>query len=322
MDWNDLRYLLALRDQGSLSAAARYLRVNQATVGRRLTALQKDVGVPLVERSSQGMRLTPAGEQAVLAARRMEETTATLERQLAGAEPKVAGAVRITAPDTVASQVLAPHLPELRERHPELRLELLASARAVNLSRQEADVAVRLFRPREPTLAVRRLGTLAFALYASPEYVRRHGRPHPDSLREHVLLGDDDSVAGTPEKQWLEEVGQGAHFALRSNSRYAQLAAARAGAGVALLPCYLADAEPGLVRLCEPEVVPPREAWLVVHQDLQRVLRVRAVIDFVGEIFTREKHRLRGERPVPERRPSSPKASAKKPLRQRAEGAE
>jgi DNA-binding transcriptional LysR family regulator len=298
MDWNDLRYLLALRDQGSLSAAARYLRVNQATVGRRLTALQRDVGVPLVERTSQGMRLTPAGEQAVLTARRIEEATATLERQLAGAEPRVAGAVRITAPDTLASQLLAHHLPELRERYPELRLELSASARAVNLSRQEADVAVRLFRPVEPTLAVRRLGMLAFALYASPEYVRQHGRPRPDSLREHVLLGDDDSVAGTPEKQWLEEVGRGASFALRSNSRYVQLAAARAGAGVALLPCYLADGEQGLVRLCEPDVVPPREAWLVVHQDLQRVPRVRAAIGFVGEIFTREKPRLRGERPA------------------------
>ncbi len=302
MDWNDLRYLLALRDKGSLSAAARYLRVNQATVGRRLTALQRDVGVPLVERSSQGMRLTPAGEQAVMTARRIEEATATLERQLAGTEPRVAGTVRVTAPDTVASQLLAPQLPSLRERYPELRLELSASARAVNLSRQEADVAVRLFRPVEPTLAVRRLGTLAFALYASPEYVRQHGRPSPDTLREHVLLGDDDSVAGTPEKQWLEEVGRGARFALRSNSRYAQLAAARAGAGVALLPCYLADGEQGLVRLCEPEAVPPREAWLVVHQDLQRVPRVRAVIGFVGEVFTREKSRLRGERPVPKSR--------------------
>jgi DNA-binding transcriptional LysR family regulator len=298
MDWNDLRYLLALRDKGSLSAAARYLRVNQATVGRRLTALQRDVGVALVERSSQGMKLTPAGEQAVLTARRIEEATATLERQLAGTEPQVAGTVRVTAPDTLASQLLAPQLPALRERYPELRLELSASARAVNLSRQEADVAVRLFRPVEPTLAVRRLGILAFALYASPEYVRQHGRPRPDSLREHVLLGDDESVAGTPEKQWLEEMGRGARFALRSNSRYALLAAARAGAGVALLPCYLADGEQGLVRLCEPDAVPPREAWLVVHQDLQRVPRVRAVIGFVGEVFTREKPRLRGERPA------------------------
>jgi DNA-binding transcriptional LysR family regulator len=302
MDWNDLRYLLALREQGSLSAAARYLRVNQATVGRRLAALQRDVGVPLMERSSQGMRLTSAGEQAVLAARRIEETTASLERQLAGAEPRIAGVVRVTAPDTVASQLLAPHLPELRARHPELRLELAASARAVNLSRQEADVAVRLFRPREPTLAVRRLGTLAFALYASPEYVRQHGRPRPDSLREHVLVGDDDSVTGTPEKQWLEEGRQGARFALRSNSRYVQLAAARSGAGVAVLPCYLVDSGQGLIRLCEPDVVPSREAWLVVHQDLQRVARVRAVLDFVAEVFNREKARLRGEQPVPRKR--------------------
>jgi DNA-binding transcriptional LysR family regulator len=93
---------------------------------------------------------------------------------------------------------------------------------------------------------------------------------------------------------------------LRSNSRYAQLAAALAGAGVALLPCYLADSEPGLLRLCEPEAVPTREAWLVVHQDLQRVPRVRAVLDFVAEVFTRQKHRLRGAQKAPARKPREP----------------
>ncbi|MDY7227163.1 LysR family transcriptional regulator [Hyalangium rubrum] len=298
MNWDDLRYLLALSEHGSLSAAGRHLRVDQATVGRRLAALQRAVGIPLVERSSQGMRLTAAGEQAVLTARRIEDTTAALARQLAEAEPRVAGTVRVTAPDTVASQLLAPNLALLRERHPELQVELLASSRAVNLARQEADVAVRLFRPLEPTLAVRRLGTLAFALYASPDYVRRRGRPRLDALREHVLVTDDASVPGTAEKQWLEEVGQGASVALRSNTRYALLTAARAGVGLALLPCYLGDTEPGLLRVCPPEKVPPREAWLVVHQDLQRVPRVRAVIDFLGEVFTREVPRLRGDKPA------------------------
>ncbi len=296
MDWNDLRYLLAVHEGGSLAAAARKLRVDAATVGRRLTALERAVGVRLLEKAPGGMRLTVAGEQAVQAARHIDETATTLERQLAGADVHVSGTVRVTAPETVVSHVLSPHLPAWRERHPALRLELLAATQVLNLSRREADVAVRLFRPQEPTLTVRKLGELSFALYGARAYVRQHGRPRLEALREHVLLGYDDSLAQTPERQWLERMGAGALFALRSNSRYALLEAARQGLGLTVLPCYLADGVPGLMRLCAVDALPTREAWLAVHPDLQHAPRVRATIDLLVEAFQREAPRLRGER--------------------------
>ncbi len=297
MDWNDLRYLLAVYEGGSLAAAARKLRVDAATVGRRLAALERSVGVRLLEKAPGGMRLTVSGEQAVQAARHIDETATTLERQLAGADVQVSGSVRVTAPETVVSHVLAPHLPAWRERYPALRLELLAATQVLNLSRREADVAVRLFRPQEPTLVVRKLGELSFALYGSRAYVRQHGRPRLEALREHVLLGYDDSLAQTPEKQWLERAGDGALFVLRSNSRYALLEAARKGLGLTVLPCYLADGVSGLVRLSRLDDLPRREAWLAVHPDLQHAPRVRATIDLLVEVFQREGARLRGERP-------------------------
>jgi DNA-binding transcriptional LysR family regulator len=297
VDWNDLRYLLAVHEGGSLASAARKLRVDAATVGRRLAALERAVGVRLLEKAPGGMRLTAAGEQAVEAARHIDDTATTLERQLAGADVQVSGSVRVTAPETVVSHVLAPHLPAWRERHPALRLELLAATQVLNLSRREADLAVRLFRPQEPALTVRKLGDLSFALYGSKAYVRKHGRPKLESLREHVLLGYDDSLSQTPEQQWLERAGNGALFALRSNSRYVLLEAARQGLGLTVLPCYLADAVPDLARLSPVDALPTREAWLVVHPDLQHAARVRAAIDLLVEAFQREAPRLRGERP-------------------------
>ncbi len=294
MDWNDLRYLLAVHEGGSLASAARKLRVDAATVGRRLAALEQAVGVRLLEKAPGGMRLTVAGEQAVDAARRIDDTATTLERQLAGADVQVSGSVRVTAPETVVSHVLAPHLPGWRERHPALCLELLAATQVLNLSRREADVAVRLFRPQEPTLTVRKLGDVALSLYGSRGYVKRHGRPKLEALREHVLLGYDDSLAQTPEQQWLERAGEGALFAVRSNSRYALLEAARKGVGLTVLPCYLADGVTDLLRLSPVDALPTREAWLAVHPDLQHAPRVRATIDLLVESFQREAPRLRG----------------------------
>ncbi|MBJ6760098.1 LysR family transcriptional regulator [Myxococcaceae bacterium JPH2] len=303
MDWNDLRYLLAVHTGGSLAAAGRALRVDAATVGRRLAALERDVGVALLEKAPGGMRLTPAGEQALEAAQLIDDAATALERQLSGTSSQVSGTVRITAPETIVSHVLAPHLPAWRKAHPALHLELLAATQVLNLSRREADVAVRLFRPpAEPALVTRKLGTFACALYASRGYVREHGRARPETLREHILLGHDASLAHTPEQQWLQRLGAGAFFAMRSNNRYALLEATRAGVGVTVLPCYLADGHDDLVRLCAPEVAPEREAWLALHPDLQRAPRVRAAIDFLVDAFTRARPRLRGDVASPRRR--------------------
>jgi len=294
VDWNDLRFLLAVHEGGSVSAAARRLRADQATVSRRLQALQRAVGARLLERTAKGTRLTGAGARALETARSFADAADALERELAGADRRLSGTVRITAPWAIASRLLAPPLAAFHQAHPSLQLELIAATQALNLSRREAELAVRMFRPEEPSLAVRRLGRMAIALYASGEYVRRRGRPSPSSLAGHTLVGQDASQ-GEAERRWMERAAPRTPPVLLSNSREVLLHAVRGGLGVATLPCYLADAERDLVRLSGPILELEREIWLVVHRDLQRAPRVRAGIDFLVGALEAAASRLRGK---------------------------
>lgn len=291
LDWSDLRYLLAAAQTGSFAAAARRLRVDQATVGRRLRALQDAAGTPLLERTRGALTLSAAGRRALHAAEAMDEAALALERTLDASRPEVAGVLRITATDALASRVIAPRLPELTSRHPGLTVELDVSNQRMSLSRREADVAVRLARPVEAAVAARRGGTLGFALYASRAYLRARGRPDA-TLRDHALLGYDRGLAGASSAlRWVDELRAG-RVVLRSNTALSLLAATSAGLGVAALPCFLGDAEPGLVRVA-PEVR-TREIWLAVHGDLRRSARARVALDFLAGVFAAERVRLGG----------------------------
>lgn len=293
-DWDDLRYLLAAEQTGSFAAAARRLRVDQATVGRRLRALHEALGVPLLERTPGRLSLTEAGRRALRAAQDMDQAALHLERTVESGVPEVAGLLRITATDTLASRILAPRLVELTSRHPGLIVELHGSNQTMSLSRREADLAVRLFRPVEPAVAARRVGTLAFGLYASRGYLRRRGRPDA-TLRGHDLLGYDRPLAASSEAlSWIDELA-GARVVLRSNGALSVLAATSAGLGVGLLPCFLADREPGLARAL-PQLR-TREIWLAVHGDLRRSARTRVGLDFVAGVLSDEGPRLRGDVP-------------------------
>ncbi len=299
LDWNDLRFLLAAARGGSFASAARRLRVDQATVGRRLRALQAAVGVPLWERTPGHLSLTTAGQRALRAAEQMDEAALHLERTSDATQPVVEGVLRIATTDAVATHLIAPRLRELLGRHPALQVELVASNQVANLARREADLAVRLFRPREPALVARRVGTLSFGLYASDDYLRSHGRPRDARLPGHDLLGFERTVARGPgPASWLEELA--GRVALRASSATAVLAATRESLGVGLLPCFIADPVPGLSR-----VVPAlrsSEIWLTVHGDLRTSARTRAGMTFLTELFREAGPALKGdgERP-PER---------------------
>lgn len=293
-DWDDLRYLLAAEQTGSFAAAARRLRVDQATVGRRLRALQEAIGVPLLERTPGRLSLTEAGRRALHAAQEMDRAALHLERTVEAGIPAVAGLLRITATEALASRVLAPRFAELTSRHPGLTVELLGSNQTMSLSRREADVAVRLYRPVEPAVAARRVGTLGFALYAARDYIRRRGRPDP-MLQGHDLLGYDRPLAASSEALgWVDEF-PGARVVLRSNGAFSILAATSAGLGVGVLPCFLADPEPGLVRAL-PQLR-TREIWLAVHGDLRRSARTRVGLDFVAAVLSAEGPCLSGDVP-------------------------
>lgn len=273
MNWEDVRIFLALAEHGSLSAAARRLEVDHTTVARRVSALEAAIGVRLVDRLPRAVVLTEAGVAFAARAQGMREAAFAMRRAARGMDDALAGPVRVSAPPLLARLVVAPHLGELRRRHPGIVLDLIGDTAFADLDRSEADLALRLSRPEGLGLVARRIGAFDFALLGAPEWA---ARPPAD----WEFVGHDRSAASRPQDLWLDGFLAGRPVVLRSNDDAILAAAAQAGVGVALLPRYLA--QPGLVELPTDRPLPRREAWVAVHDDVRRAPRVRAVIDFLA----------------------------------------
>jgi DNA-binding transcriptional LysR family regulator len=286
VDWDDLRYFLAVQRAGTLARAASQLRINATTVGRRLTALEEQIGARLFDRTPEGYLLTPAGRELLPYAERMESEALALERNVAGADQRLAGTVRLSITEMLATRFLAPHLGRFAERYPEISLDLNCTSRSVSLVRHEADIALRLSRPHEENVVARRLSQVELGLYAARAYLDRQGLPEDAerSLRGHQVLLFADSRAFTIENKWLEARLDGAHVALRSDSVSSVYAAAVAGLGIALMPRLVADVEPVLCRIATRSSPEPRVIWQAVHADLQRSARIQAVLRFLVDV--------------------------------------
>lgn len=272
LNWEDLRHVLALARHGTLSATARTLGVNHATVARRVAALEAAVGRTLFDRRADGYALTADGQTLMEAAAPMEAAAlAVLHRLDHGAG--LSGVVRLTATRAMADGFLAPRLGALAASHPGIALELVTGSRAFSLARREADLALRLGRPADSSLRGRKVARVGHAFYAAEAW-----RAQPQAA---PLIGFDGDSHGVPEAAWLDRFASGRRFALRSDSWTTQAAAAAAGLGVALLPHYLAALHLGLAPVEMGAVPPDAELWLLVRPDLAAVPRVRAVADFV-----------------------------------------
>lgn len=291
LDWGHLRFFLEMARNGSLSQAARRLGVDRTTVARRVAALEEELGLALFERGPQGWTPTPAGRELSAMTTRVEQDVLALARHADARDRAVAGTVRLTTASHLAAHLVAPALPRLRERHPGLVLEVAADQRTFDLSRREADLALRMGRPRDAGLVTRKLSDVAYGLYAAPALVGRSGRGV--DFAADPFVGFDDSLAGVPQERWLEKLAPGRRVVFRSNSTAALLAAARHGLGVAVLPRFLADREAGLARLEGPEPV-RHELWLLVHADLRRSARLQAVIEWVDDLILEAGPALRG----------------------------
>ncbi|HEY7725311.1 MAG TPA: LysR family transcriptional regulator [Anaeromyxobacteraceae bacterium] len=291
LDWENLRFFLELSRTGSHARAAARLGVDRNTVARRVAALEAELGLALFERGPQGWCRTAAGEELAGLATRVEEDVHALARHADARDRAAAGSVRLTTTSHLAQFLIAPGLPLLRARHPALVLEVAADQRTFDLSRREADLALRMGRPRDAGLVTRKMSDVAYGLYASRELAG--GAARPVRFDADPFMGFDDSLARAPQERWLERVGPGRRVVYRCNSTGSLLAAARAGVGVAVLPRFLADGDPGLVRLDGPEPV-NHELWLLVHGDLRRTPRVRAVIEWLDEVVERARPALTG----------------------------
>lgn len=291
MEWDDLHSFLAIARNRTLSAAARAMGVRQSTMSRRLDALEQRMGARLLQRTPGGYQLTPLGESVLGNAERMEAEAIAVERAVLGRDVALAGVVRVTTVDSFAARIIVPAMAALQCQHPGILVELVPDVRSLNLSRREADIAVRMARFEGNELVSRRLASFAHALYASPSYLDRHG-PLTDDGTGHRLVTVLDDQAHLPEARWLADRLPRADVALRSNSRGVQLAAVQRGMGLGCLSCHLADAGGDLVRLTAPGVAPVRDMWLGVHADMRHMPRIRAVIDAIDAAVQAELPRL------------------------------
>ncbi|OVZ58572.1 LysR family transcriptional regulator [Pigmentiphaga sp. NML030171] len=288
MNWDDARVFLAIRRAGTLRGAAALLEVDQATAGRRLAALEAALGARLFLRTPNGYVPTPAGELAGTAAERMEQAANQLQRQMQGLDDKLCGVVRVATSDTMASFYVIPALRALREAHPDIRVVLGTSTQLTNLTRREADIAVRTVKPTSPDLIARRLARRQIGVYASRDYLRRRGEPAVDAaLKGHDVIRYDRPL-GPLDGGRLGGVSIGnARVALEVNSGMMMLEAVRAGLGLGELAVSTAQGDPELVRIW-PERTERLDVWLVLHADLNRTARVRAVADAIIAAFKGE----------------------------------
>ena len=286
MNWDDTRIFLALTRTPSLRAAARSLGVDQATVGRRLNALESELGAKLFLRAKDGYLLTAAGETALAAARRMESAALELRTKIEGQDEHPGGLVRVTSTDSIAIDLLLPAVERLQQQWPNIRVDLEVSTQLLSLSRRQVDIAFRNVRPDAPDLVVRRVAAWPVGLFASEAYLARFGEPVPeDELRGHHLVvyapyleqGPFVTMAGVPARQ--------ARIAMTVRSSLLVRKAVAAGIGIGEMPVWMGERE-GLVRIWPQRRRPnDYEVWQVMHPDLQRTARVRAAAQFLSAAF-------------------------------------
>lgn len=280
MNWDDLRVFLAIYRAGGASGAARTLGIQHSTVARRLTALEEAIGTSLFTRTPTGLVPT-ADARAVLPAAEDVERAMQIIAGVAKRD-RLEGVVRLTTSEAFSSYLVR-RLSKLQAAHPELMVEVLAGNRVFDLAKGEADLAIRIAPTTDPNLTCRRIGTASWALYASPSYIARRGTLSSTTCFEgHEVIGFDEGFSKVPGAQWLAEHARSATMTMRCNSIVAALNAAIAGLGIAAIPCFVGEGE-SAVRRVSPERIGSRDVWLVFHPDVQRIARVRCVIDFVVE---------------------------------------
>jgi DNA-binding transcriptional LysR family regulator len=281
-DWNDLRYLLAIAREGSTLSAAKALGVSQPTVQRRLAALEERIDRKLVEHHPTGYRLTELGKALFPHAVDVERSVEAFQRQLMSAGEELTCTLRVTCPEGMASRLLAPMIEAFRQKHPELRVDLIMTDRRLDLAKGEAEVALRIHEPGDDQLIARRIANSPWAVFASQSYIKRHGRPlRCEDLDQHAIIEFAGELADNHAARWLRSVAPKATIAIRGHSMLGVLAAVKSGAGLAPLPMLLGGSEDGLEPVLEtiPEI--DTKLYLVIHADLKHTPRVRAFCDFV-----------------------------------------
>jgi DNA-binding transcriptional LysR family regulator len=281
-DWNLWRTFLAVMAEGSLSGAARQLRIAQPTVGRHIDELESLLTTSLFTRSQVGLEPTGAARQLAPHAETMATTAATLLRIASGEAEQVRGTIRITASETIGGQVLPPILGRFRDAWPQTAIELVLSNDTQDLLRREVDIAVRMVQPSQSALVARKIGMTTIGLFAHPRYIAAHGTPEsPADLPHHTWIGFDQETAGIRALRSMGLDVDRSTFAIRSDSDLAQLAAVRAGVGIGACQLGLAR-DPPLVRVLADAFSFDLGIWVAMHEDLKAIRRMRLMFDHLS----------------------------------------
>lgn len=294
MDWDNLRFFLELARSGKLVSAARRLGVDHTTVARRIQALEKEIGTQLFSRQTAGYTITEAGRRLLTHAESMESACLAVERE-APEQGGLAGIIRIGTTEGFGTVILTPRLASFTQRHPRLSIDLLAVPKLVNLSRREADIVIALERPERGSVQVARLTDYTLRLYASTDYLAAHPAIRQrDDLSRHAFVGYVDDLLYSKELRYLNELCRPERFALRSTSILAQHQATAAGAGIAVLPAFLADADPRLRAVLPHEARLTRTFWMSMPAEIKHLSRMQAAWQFLQSVATDQQSLLHG----------------------------
>ncbi|MBK7661144.1 MAG: LysR family transcriptional regulator [Betaproteobacteria bacterium] len=283
-DWNDLQAFLAVARAGRLTVAARQAGVDHSTLSRRIAALEGALGTTLFDRRPAGFALTPEGERLLGDAESMETLAIRMRSRLEEVSRGLTGSVRLGTPEGFGTYFVAPRLARLQDGHPQLEVELVANPRAFSLSKREADLAVTMAKPAQGRVYAHKLVDYALGAYASGDYLASHPRIRGRAdLARHRWIGYVDDLMWTPELDYLPQVDPAAVPSTRISNVITQAAAVAGGAGLGVLPHFIARTMPGLVRVLESSVRLERGYWLVTHADTRDLARVALMADFLRE---------------------------------------
>ncbi|MGJ8584175.1 MAG: LysR family transcriptional regulator [Marinosulfonomonas sp.] len=291
MNWEDLKYFLSVARAGQILSASRRLNVSQATLNRRVTALEKSMGVTLFNRTTAGCELTVDGQNLLIRAERVEAETLGMAKDLQSDGHAISGTVRIGAPDGFGVSFLAPRLGRLIDQHPGLTVQLVPVPRSFSLSKREADIAITVGRPKKGLLRAKKLVDYRLGLFASKSYLAEHTAPtHIDALKHHRLVAHVDDLIYSEELEYTAEFWRDWSSTIEISGSLGQLQAVRAGAGIGILHKFMVKHEPDLIELL-PDLQVERSYWIVMHESNRDSAKIRAVATFL-EAVTVEARRL------------------------------
>lgn len=282
-DWDDVRFFLAIVRSGRLTTAAKRMGVDHSTLSRRIAVLETRLGTRLFDRRPTGFVLTPEGERLVVDAEAMESAAIQMRARVDDTSIGVGGIVRLGTPEGFGTYFLAPRLAKLIALYPELEVELVAVPRMFNLSRREADIAVGMARPTQGRVYAHKLADFSLGIYAASSYVDTHAPVRSTAdLCAHTWIGYVGDLKWTDELDYLGQISSELEPGVRISNVITQMSALAAGAGLGIVPCFMARTAPGLRRVL-PDVALVRSYWLISHADTHHFARVRLVSDFIRE---------------------------------------